>query len=57
MKRYLVFAGTDYYPSGGANDFIFATNDLEEARNKMAENIKEGFEWSHIFDNETLEIL
>lgn len=57
MKRYLVFAGQAYYPSGGANDFILATDDLEEARHKRNENKEEGFDWSHIFDNETLEIL
>lgn len=57
MKRYLVFAGYSYYPSGGANDFVLATDDLEEARDKRIKNEEEGFDWSHIFDNETLEIL
>lgn len=57
MKRYLVFAGSFYYPSGGAEDFIFATDDLKEAKNKTKQNKKDGFDWSHIFDNETLAII
>jgi hypothetical protein len=31
MKRYLVFAGECYYACGGANDFIAAFEDLDEA--------------------------
>lgn len=57
MKRYLVFAGSFYYPSGGGNDFVFATDDLEEAREKRHRSKKQGYDWSHIFDNETLEII
>jgi len=57
MKRYLVFAGSFYYPSGGAEDFIFATDDLEKAREKRHRSKKQGYDWCHIFDNETLEII
>ena len=28
--RYLLFAGLDYYPSGGMNDFVKGSDDLEE---------------------------
>ena len=57
VKRYLVFAGSFYYPNGGGNDFVFATDDLDEARDKRNKYKKEAFDWSHIFDNETLEII
>lgn len=62
MKRYLVFCGWNYYPGGGGNDFYFATDDLEEANEKCEEYKNKqtnmiGYIWSHIFDNETLEIL
>ena len=32
MKRYLVFAYDNYYPSGGWNDFRRAFDSLDEAR-------------------------
>lgn len=31
MKRYLVFIGDNYYPSGGWDDFAGYANNLEEA--------------------------
>ena len=30
---YLLFAGSHYYPAGGAEDFRFAHNDLELLKN------------------------
>ena len=30
MKRYLAFAGDDYYPTGGWGDFVAASDDLDE---------------------------
>lgn len=31
MKRYLLFAGDNYYPSGGVNDFVMDYDTVEEA--------------------------
>ena len=31
FKRFLVFEGTDYYPSGGWNDFVGSFDDPEAA--------------------------
>lgn len=31
MKRFLVFAGSTYYPAGGADDLLHQTDDLTEA--------------------------
>lgn len=31
MKRFLIFAGPDYYPSGGMGDYIAVRESLEEA--------------------------
>ena len=30
MKKYIVFAGNDYYPRGGWNDFLFSVDNLED---------------------------
>lgn len=34
MKRYLLFAFDDYYPSGGWNDFKGSFNDKKQAINE-----------------------
>ena len=35
MKRYLLFSGEDYYPSGGAYDFIGSFESIEDAVNAL----------------------
>ncbi len=70
MKRYLLFAGNDYYPNGGAKDF-FGSFDLPEEAilylNKMqSEGLgpfcygarlgRDHCTWAHIWDSQTLEI-
>lgn len=47
--RYLVFGEDHYYPSGGTDDVIFATDDLEEARNKAAQS---RYDTVYIYDQE-----
>lgn len=50
MKRYALFAGDNYYPSGGWNDLI-DTFDIEE---EIYEYVKgAGFDWFHIVDLQT----
>lgn len=56
MKRYLVFAGNYYYPSGGWNDFHSAYDTLEEAREltkKMKSEAGLWEDWCHIIDIQT----
>lgn len=50
MKRYLLFAGYGYYPSGGWDDWIGDFDTVEEAQ--AAE--RRG-DWYHIIDTETKE--
>lgn len=62
MKRYLVFAGKSYYPSGGWSDFRSSFDDLESATAEAARLVLEPkhdenafrddgrFEWSHCVD-------
>lgn len=62
MKRYLVFAGKNYYPGGGWSDFRGAFDDLESAAAEAARLVLEPkhdedawgndgrLEWSHCVD-------
>lgn len=55
MKRYLLFAGEEYYPSGGWNDFRGAFDTLEEARLAAFEprGCEYGY-WFHVVDTQTM---
>jgi hypothetical protein len=48
MKRFLVFAGDFYYPSGGWGDF----DSIDEAKDKLLK-IHKDWEWSQVIDSET----
>ena len=56
MKRYLLFAGDQYYPRGGWSDFRDSFDSLEEAfihgRQKDISGSK-WFDWCHVVDTET----
>lgn len=43
MKRYLVFFGTHYYPSGGMDDFLNDFDSIKECKNAIDNRIKKGF--------------
>lgn len=50
MSNYLVFAGDNYYPLGGANDLHFIESELESAIKKLSQKMKEEMlEWGHIY--------
>lgn len=62
MKRYALFAGDTYYPSGGMNDFIKFSDDIEELKKFADDPEDEGsawprFDWAHIVDMNTWEIV
>ena len=50
MKRYLVFAGVAYYPTGGWDDFDSAHHDLSEAVRRAHRLVPHSFDWSHVVD-------
>ena len=52
LKRFLVFSGDYYYPSGGWHDFHGSFDTLEEANGSQPKG-----EWAHIFDMDTGEIV
>ena len=49
MKRYLLFAGDDYYPAGGWGDFVDSFSERVEALERAAQEMK-GKDWFHIVD-------
>ena len=64
--KYLLFAGWNYYPSGGFNDLRGKFDTLEEAHKGRDEFYKSeglevgeegGFCWHHIVDRETGKII
>tara|TARA_R110000787_G_scaffold2616_1_gene10228 strand:- start:237 stop:431 length:195 start_codon:yes stop_codon:yes gene_type:complete len=61
MKRFLLFAGNVYYPSGGFGDFIGDFEALEDAKDKLLKWIEAegnpGYLWAHIYDTETMKVM
>ena len=49
MKRYLLFAGYDYYPSGGMGDFKNDFDTIDEAMQYAKANKDD---WQHIYDQQ-----
>lgn len=53
MKRYLLFAGHNYYPAGGTNDLVGAFDTYEQAveRGQAGDaTFASPFDWWHVFD-------
>lgn len=54
LKRFLAFAGEEYYPEGGWRDFKGDFNDFESAKSLLLE---EKNDWAQIFDTEAQKIV
>ena len=54
MKRYMLFAGQEFYPSGGWSDFIDSFDSIDEARDCSRSG---PFDWYHIIDSTNLETI
>lgn len=48
MSTYLVFAGENYYPSGGIDDLVGQFPDFAQAVDCLADKIQRS-DWGHIF--------
>lgn len=58
MKRYLLFAYPEYYPSGGFKDFRNSFNTIEEANAEYRKlRITRDVNEAHIVDCETWQII
>lgn len=61
VKRYMLFAGERFYPSGGWDDFLGAFDSTEGARAHVAAlkprlHIEDG-DWFQIVDTEAMEVV
>lgn len=54
--RYLVFAGEDFYPSGGWSDFRGAFDTLEEAM-ASAQELKRTVGWVEVVSLEAFQVV
>ena len=61
VKRYLLFGGYQYYPSGGWHDFVTSFDDPKEAVAFASTSTSRtmtgtvGYDWWHLVDTETWE--
>ena len=55
MKRYWLFAGSNYYPSGGMEDFKECSDSLDYLKGYILR--MEFAEWAHIYDFEKNKII
>lgn len=52
LKRFLVFAGTTYYPSGGASDYQYSADDLKEI--KWPRDVYgDLYDWCNVLDTQS----
>lgn len=56
MKRYLLFAGDTYYPSGGWYDFIGSYSTVGEAQ-AQAQSDERHYDWAHVVDSQTGQVV
>lgn len=50
FKRYLLFAGATYYPSGGWDDFVGSFDTTEQAKDALLAKGFDYYDWAHIVD-------
>lgn len=56
MKQYLLFAGANYYPCGGWDDFVKDFDNLAEAKAACVKyDTKSQSQWFHIIDTTTMQ--
>lgn len=49
MKRYLLFAGDDYYPSGGFEDFITDADSIEELQSLISYTCSDAGKYDYVY--------
>jgi len=55
-NKFLLFGGSNYYPSGGFDDFIRSFDTIGEV-NSYASGINDRYDWMHVVNTETRELL
>lgn len=55
-KRYLLFAGVQYYPQGGTEDFCGDFDSIDAAKQWFEQNHRsQGLDWADVMDKESLQ--
>ncbi len=59
MTEYILFAGHNYYPGGGMNDYRGTFSTVKEAVDKGTErdDWSRRYDWYQVIDKNTLEIV
>ena len=57
MKRYWLFAGDNYYPSGGMTDYVDQFDTINEATNAHVRSNDPSGEWADVLDIESMDIV
>jgi hypothetical protein len=57
VKRYAIFGGHEYYPSGGMKDFIASSDDLSWSEGFARGWCADSLRWAHVADTRTSEIV
>jgi len=57
MKRYLIFCGEEFYPSGGMADYITSSDTYASAIEIIAIHNTDSTGWWHIYDSNTHRIV
>lgn len=55
VKRYALFSGLTYYPAGGFDDFVAASDDVDELKAKATRT--NDADWAHIVDLESMRVI
>lgn len=53
VKRYALFSGLTYYPAGGFNDFVAASDDVDELKSMRTDDA----DWAHIVDLGSMRVI
>lgn len=55
MKKYLVFAGVTYYPSGGFDDYVGSSDSLQGAKDMGEDDMWSN--WWHVVETESMKVV
>ena len=55
--RYMLFAGSNYYPDGGMGDLYSASDDFKELQTTVTLLDTRNYDWYHIYDMEEKNIV
>jgi len=59
-NKYILFAGEDHYPCGGARDYQMSSDNIEDCKLFFEQRDTSQLycpEWAHIIDRDTFEIV